>query len=96
MVVWIYWGSDGLTMTNDQRDRLINQTHIICERLAKVIEGNGQAGLSDRVTVIENNQENCAAREAYAGESKRSTVANLIQIGMLAACIVAAWAAWQR
>jgi hypothetical protein len=63
------------------------------QRLEHSVEGNGRPGLLDRMTIIEIQQRDCPAREAYRGETRRANLSNLIAAAALLASAFAIWAA---
>ena len=91
-------------MTNDERDKLIRETHDAMLSLRGMVQdhhkslyGNGRPGVSDRVLVVESAvatvakaQAECPAREAITGPARRSILQNYIAA---AAAIIAALAA---
>ena len=56
-------------MTNDQRDKMIMETHAMVTttskevaRVIKDIDGNGQKGIKERLGTVETKQDECPAR----------------------------------
>jgi len=66
--------SDMLEATHDTVIRLQDSV----DRLVKVIDGNGQPGYTQRLTVVEQAQEHCPAREAFKSGNKAAKTANII------------------
>ena len=60
-------------------------------RLEHAVNGNGRPGLLDRMTIIEVQQRDCPAREAYRSDSRRANWANLIAA---VALLVSAFSIW--
>jgi hypothetical protein len=72
-------GMKGTGMTNDERDRMIMETHDAVLTITgmvhdhhKTLYGNGQPGLKDRFLVVEKAHTECPAREAYSATAARS------------------------
>jgi hypothetical protein len=78
-------------MTDARRDQVMMEMHsslsTLIAAVAKVetaINGNGKPGLLDRMTVIEERQAACPARQSYQIGARQQRSANIISIGALA------------
>jgi hypothetical protein len=87
-------------MTDTRRDQVIMEMHsslsTLIAAVTKVetaINGNGKPGLLDRMTVIEERQSSCPAREAYKHGNISQSRANWISAGALAVAGLSLWRA---
>ncbi len=72
-------------MTNDERDEKISATHDAVIVMVKQVKdhnealfGNSKPGLVQDVTLLQERQDQCPARQALSSESKRLSVANVM------------------
>ena len=87
-------------MTDTKRDELFMEMHSqltsLCDgvkHLHHAINGNGKPGLLDRMTVIEERQSSCPAREAYKTGNIAQSRANWLSAGALAVAALSLWKA---
>jgi len=78
-------------MTDTKRDEIMMEMHSqlssLCagvHKLEHAINGNGKPGLLDRMTVIEERQSSCPAREAYKTGNRQQKSANIISFAAIA------------
>jgi hypothetical protein len=79
-------------MTNDQRDKCITDSHDILMRIEpmvltheKELRGNGNAGLLEKVTIMQTAQKTCLATQA----GKTPRIANWVAVAALIVAIFA-------
>ena len=72
-------------MTNDERDNMLIEIHGTVKVIAEKAEnhgdtlyGNSKPGLVQDVTLLQERQDQCPARQALSSESKRLSVANVM------------------
>lgn len=80
-------------MTNDERDRLIMETHASVRSVARMAEdhhktlyGNGDPGLKAKLQEVQQAQQTCPARLAITIERRglsQSKLSNVLQAGAL-------------
>jgi hypothetical protein len=82
-------------MTNDERDRMIYETHstvmVIAEKVDEhhnTLYGNGKSGLSRDVTLLQERQDQCPARKATTTENKRLSLGYVMTAIAVASLIV--------
>ena len=87
-------------MTNDERDRLIIETHSGMRTVAsqigdhhRTLYGNGRPGVVARLQRVEEAHAGCAHCQAPARKDRREWI---MAIGMLLVSIAAVVAAWMR
>ena len=87
-------------MTDARRDEIMMEMHsslnTLCAGVSKLehaINGNGKPGLIHRVTVIEERQSSCPAREAYKHGNISQSRANWLSAGALAVAALSLWRA---
>ena len=87
-------------MTDTKRDEIMIEMHSqltsLCAgvyKLEHAINGNGKPGLLDRMTVIEERQSSCPAREAYKHGNISQSRSNWISAGALAVAGLSLWRA---
>lgn len=84
-------------MTNEERDEMIMSTHNLLTELSPVIKDmkqdiygtNDKKGIKDRTLVLEINELNCPARNAYTNDSKRTNIAAIGMVISIIACLTA-------
>lgn len=76
-------------MTNEERDRMIMETHDAVIRMSAMTEdhhidlygdNNGNKGIKTKLTLIEERQTNCPARKHFSLEGKKFSIAVVMMI----------------
>ena len=84
-------------MTNDERDKLIQETHdAMVVMKDKIVEhhttlyGNGKPGLKEDMAIQKINYQNCPARKAATQEGKGLTIAYVMMVIAIISLVVTA------
>ena len=78
-------------MTNEQRDKKINEIHTAVTVIAGKVEehhntlyGNGRPGLAADMILLQNRQNECPARKAASSDGKRLNIAYvMMSVGII-------------